>query len=82
MTVWMMACSDDDEGSGSVTPTVEAPATYNFQRDGQSTVSFSGQTARIQMADELVSAMMNFDEATENAAHNHVPQRSRRRRRC
>ena len=64
MTVWMMACSDD-EGSESVTPTIEAPATYNFQRDGQSTVSFSGQTARIQMSDELVSAMMNFDEATE-----------------
>ncbi len=42
---------------------IENPATYAFSRDGQSTVSFSGQTTRIQMATELINAMMDFDGA-------------------
>jgi len=46
----MSACSDDDE---DVTQAIETPDTYVFERDGQSTVSFSGQTTRIQMAEEL-----------------------------
>lgn len=70
MKVWALAMvgivalgscdnNDDDE-----TPSVQAPATYAFTRDGQSTVSFSGQTARIQMATELITAMKDFDNAT------------------
>ena len=55
------ACSDSDD----TVPTVEAPATYTFERNGQSTVSFSGQTTRIQMATELVSAMKDIDNSTE-----------------
>ncbi|KAB1067084.1 DUF4856 domain-containing protein [Tamlana haliotis] len=50
------SCSSDDDG-GSNEKNVEAPATYVFTRDGNSTVSFSGQTTRIQMADEIVSAL-------------------------
>lgn len=47
--------------------TVEAPATYAFSRNAESTVSFSGQTTRIQMATELINEMMNFDgTSTEN----------------
>lgn len=44
--------------------TVEAPATYSFSREGESTVDFSGQTTRIMMGSELLSAMMDFDNAT------------------
>lgn len=58
------SCSEDDE------PTVqsfETPASYDFSRDGQSTVAFGGQTTRIQMATELVDAMKNFDAATETS---------------
>jgi len=49
--------SDDDTQSGG---NVTAPATYVFERNGTSTVSFSGQTARIKMAEELISAMKDF----------------------
>jgi len=44
---------------------VEAPATYSFERDGASTVSFSGQTTRIKMATELAGSLKSFDTATE-----------------
>ena len=51
------SCSDDDPA-----PSVEAPVNYEFTRDGQSTVSFSGQTTRIMMAEELISKLMDFDD--------------------
>lgn len=46
-------------------PIIDEPATYEFTRDGQSTVSFTGQTARIQMGIELFSAMSDFENTTE-----------------
>lgn len=57
-----VACSSDDDNN----PGVVAPETYAFQRDGQSTVSFSGQTTRILMGEELISKLLDFDDA--NAA--------------
>lgn len=45
---------------------VENPVNYEFLRDGNSTVSFSGQTTRISMATELISAMTDFGSNTEN----------------
>jgi len=44
---------------------LETPASYEFTRNGESTVSFTGQTARIRMAMELNDAMMDFDNSTE-----------------
>jgi hypothetical protein len=52
---------DDNEGL----PEVEAPSSYSFERNSQSTVSFSGQTTRIKMAEELNSAFLDFDNTTE-----------------
>ena len=49
----LVSCSNDDEPVISV----KAPATYVFERDGESTVNFSGQTTRIQMATELVTGL-------------------------
>lgn len=49
------SCSKDK----STTPPVEAPQTYAFTRGGNTTVSFSGQTTRIKMAEELISALKN-----------------------
>lgn len=46
-------------------PTIDEPATYEFTRNGKSTVSFTGQTSRIQMATELFGAMSDFDNTTE-----------------
>ena len=61
-------CSDgmqngDETGvdcGGSCTPcdtSIAIPATYIFERDGASTVSFSGQTTRLLMANEILSKL-------------------------
>lgn len=55
-----LSCGDDDLPSSGI----DTPLTYNFLRNGVTTVSFSGQTQRIQMATELINAMMDFDNAT------------------
>ncbi|OAV45039.1 DUF4856 domain-containing protein [Lewinella sp. 4G2] len=50
------SCEDDDT---SLTPTLEVPDTYTFERAGTSTVSFSGQTTRLAMAAELNEALLD-----------------------
>ncbi|WP_026933783.1 DUF4856 domain-containing protein [Christiangramia echinicola] len=60
----LVSCTSDD------TPTpgenkIETPVNYTFQRDGNSTVSYSGQTTRLQMGAELMSNFTNFDSASE-----------------
>ncbi|MCM8568033.1 DUF4856 domain-containing protein [Gramella jeungdoensis] len=62
----LASCSSDDdsiikEGENSV----EIPDTYNFERDGMSTVSYSGQTTRLQMSAELIGSFNDFDNSTE-----------------
>jgi hypothetical protein len=52
------SCSSDDDNE-TTTPQVEAPATFQFQRNGMTTVSYSGQTTRIEMGDEFVSALLD-----------------------
>ncbi|MBS3739224.1 DUF4856 domain-containing protein [Mesohalobacter halotolerans] len=52
------SCSDDDSVT-TVSSDVEAPASYTFEREGQSTVSFSGQTTRILMGDELNTSLLD-----------------------
>lgn len=44
---------------------IATPESYEFNRNGESTVSFSGQTTRIKMASELASAMTDFDNTTK-----------------
>ena len=46
-------------------PSVSAPATYSFQRNGQSSISFTGQTNRIRMAEEIGAAFLDFNNTTE-----------------
>ena len=55
------ACDKDDDNQ----PQVDAPATYSFERDGATTVSFSGQTTRIKMGEELISALKDFGVTEE-----------------
>ncbi len=50
------SCSSDDDGGGNPNE-VMTPANYAFTRGGETTVSFSGQTTRIQMAQELIDAL-------------------------
>ncbi|OBQ55345.1 DUF4856 domain-containing protein [Tamlana sp. s12] len=67
------SCSNDDDG-GSSNNNVTAPDTYVFTRNGNSTVSFSGQTTRIQMAEEIVSALKDplSTEVQIDAMFNHA----------
>ena len=51
-----VSCSDDD-GNEPIDTSIVAPATYEFSRNGNSTISYSGQTTRIQMGEELISAL-------------------------
>lgn len=54
-------CDDDDDS----TPSFIVPDTYTFERDGASTVSFSGQTARLGMAQELSAALLDFTKSED-----------------
>lgn len=57
------SCSTDG-GSETIEKQVEIPATYNFTRNSNSTVSFDGQTTRLQMSKEIISAFNDFDNTT------------------
>ncbi|KJD32774.1 hypothetical protein PW52_14935 [Tamlana sedimentorum] len=54
MGSFFVSCSSDDNGGDSG---VVAPASYSFTRDGESTVDFNGQTTRILMGEEFLSAL-------------------------
>lgn len=54
-----ISCSDDDNNNSPVTPEVTAPSTYIFERNGTSSVSYTGQTTRIEMAEELNDALLD-----------------------
>lgn len=65
-TVAFFSCEDEGEDIATEPiEIVETPATFSFERDGVSTVDFSGQTARIAMAEELIASMLDFDNATQ-----------------
>lgn len=69
------SCSSDDDVNSPIDQNpVEAPAAYAFERNGQSTVSYSGQTTRIQMGQEFVSALKNptLTESQIDAMFAHV----------
>ncbi|MCB9245661.1 MAG: DUF4856 domain-containing protein [Flavobacteriales bacterium] len=53
----------DTEPTKNVEPIVNIPDSYVFNRDGRSTVSFTGQTERIRMAEELGSALTDFSKS-------------------
>lgn len=44
-------------------PTIEEPALYTFMRNGQSTVSFTGQTQRLLMSEELAKSLLDFTKS-------------------
>ncbi|SHI68263.1 DUF4856 domain-containing protein [Aquimarina spongiae] len=65
------SCSSDDDTPDTG---LTAPATYVFERNGETTVSFSGQTTRIKMGEEILNAFKTetLDEATIDAMFAHV----------
>jgi hypothetical protein len=60
----LTSCKDEIEPIDATEPTV-APVTYNFSRNGTTTVSYSGQSTRIAMGQEFISALK--DEAKSEA---------------
>ncbi|HKJ47887.1 MAG TPA: DUF4856 domain-containing protein [Christiangramia sp.] len=65
----LVSCTSDD----SPTPggkQIDTPVNYTFQRDNNSTVSYSGQTTRLQMSAELLSNFNDFDNASEELLSN------------
>ncbi|TRO65449.1 DUF4856 domain-containing protein [Christiangramia sabulilitoris] len=67
--VTLVSCTNDD------TPTpgakqIETPVNYTFERDNNSTVSYSGQTTRLQMSSELISDFTKFDEVSAESLSN------------
>ena len=54
---------DDDDNNDPIVPAIQAPDTYSFERNNESTVSYSGQTTRLEQADELYAAL-NSSEST------------------
>lgn len=54
-TLFIISCGSDDDGNLPVEITV--PDNYEFLRDGMSTVSFSGQTTRLNQVDEIYLAL-------------------------
>ena len=55
---FFVACDDE---MPDPEPELTVPETYRFERDGASTVSFSGQTTRLKMGEELAAALSDFD---------------------
>ena len=55
-SILLTSCTSDDDDMDKE-PNVTAPSTYNFVRSGASSVSYGGQTIRIKMAEELISAL-------------------------
>lgn len=68
--VILSSCGDDDVNPSIL---IDEPTTYTFTRDGSSSVSFSGQTTRIAMAEEIISALKTstLTEASLNAMFAH-----------
>ena len=52
------SCSNDDGDNNPGNP-IENPATYSFNREGSSSVNFSGQTTRILMSEEIIQEFMD-----------------------
>ena len=56
LSVAFISCSsDDDNTDNNNNQSVDTPANYQFTRNGNNTVSYSGQAQRIAMAEELKS---------------------------
>ncbi|QNL23274.1 DUF4856 domain-containing protein [Hyphobacterium sp. CCMP332] len=56
----LLSCSDDNDNPQPQS-NISNPEFYIYERNGESSVDFSGQTIRILMAEELVSACKDFN---------------------
>ena len=52
-----VSCNNDTNPVNPIAEEIIAPNTYLFQRGGESTVSYGGQTARLDMAESLMAQL-------------------------
>ena len=57
LAMFVFSCDNDDDNNDPVVPTLDIPETYDFTRNGESTVSFGGQVTRLSQSDELYDAL-------------------------
>ena len=62
--LFFVACTNDDGNNNS--NHMDAPETYKFDRNGLTTVSFSGQTCRLTMAGEIYDALKDTSKTVED----------------
>ncbi len=75
LSIAFISCSsDDDNTDNNNNQSFDTPANYQFTRNGNNTVSYSGQTQRIAMAEELISALKDPTRNQEslNAMFTHI----------
>ncbi len=59
----LTSCSNDSDDAAN--PKYEIPSTYTFERNGATTIDFSGQTSRLKMLDEMGA---KFNTAATNGS--------------
>ncbi|RFN60192.1 DUF4856 domain-containing protein [Marixanthomonas ophiurae] len=69
MSLVLASCSSDDE-AGDIQQDIEVPTNYVFERGGETTVQYPGQTTRLQMSAELIGSFKDFDSATKESLLN------------
>ena len=63
------SCSKADDPV-NLDPSLEVPETYSFTRNDESTVYYGGQTTRLEMVKEILSAFNDFENTTEESLSN------------
>lgn len=66
----MISCSSDEETITPEPPQLQIPNDYTFEREGQSTVNFPGQTQRILMGEEFRGAFLDFNTISLTTLNN------------
>ena len=61
----LTGCDDSSVGTDEGEDTIEAPETYTFMRNGESSVSYAGQTDRLNMVAEMKSYLGQADAGGE-----------------
>ena len=65
----LTSCSSDDVNAPEDNDLI-IPQNYTFEREGVSTVNYEGQTTRLEMSTEMLSAFTDFDNATATSLSN------------
>ncbi len=61
----LVSCTSDDTPAPGGKQ-IETPVNYTFERNNSSTVSYGGQTTRLEMTGEILTNFLDFDNASED----------------